>query len=284
MQSRWVIPVLAPCWMVLAPSWTAQPLRAQSPDAESTVDRLTVERVKAPSGSSEISVTVTGRASSRVIGYQFAVGHDPQAAWLVDVQLSDAVGDHGADLVLTTIENEADAPFGAILVALDASAPFGDVLPIDLTEGRELARFVYDVQPAVQPGQSTTLELRHRAFGTPPVAAIFVDEDLNSIRPAIRDGEIRVAPAFLRGDCNHDSLFDVSDPVSLLLYLFRGDATPPCPDSCDANDDGKLNLSDSLLTLNFLFSGGTSPAAPYPETGVDASSDSLPCLGVADSE
>lgn len=229
-------------------------------------------------------MTVTGGASARVVGYQFAVGHDSEAAELIDVQIGDAVAEHGADLVLTSIENESDAPFGAILVALDGNAPFGDVLPLDLSEEIGLARFVYRLNPEVELGEATTLELRHRVYGVPPVAAIFVDEALNSIQPEIRSGEIRVSPEFLRGDCNHDGLFDVSDAVSLLLHLFQGAVAPPCLDGCDANDDGELNVTDALVVLNSLFAGGVTPAAPYPRVGVDSSTDGLPCLEIADSD
>lgn len=229
-------------------------------------------------------MNVTGGASARVVGYQFAIGHDPDAAVLIDVQVSDAVADHGADLVLKSIENDAEMPYGAILVALDASPPFGDVLPLDLSEETELARFVYQLKPEVALGEATALELRHRTFGVPRVPAIFVDESLNSIQPETQDGEIRVLPVFLRGDCNHDGLLDVSDPVSLLLHLFGGGVTPPCVDGCDANDDGELNLTDALVVLNFLFDGGAAPRAPYPRVGIDPSLDRLSCLEVADSE
>ena len=259
-------------------------LCARSSGAESSVNHMAVDRVKTPPGANEITVNVTGGASARVVGYQFAVGHDPDAAVLIDVQISDAVAEHGADFVLTRIENGTDKPYGAILVALDASPPFGDVLPLDLSEATELARFVYQLEPEVGLGEATALELRHRTFGVPLVPAIFVDEDLKSIRPETLDGEIRVLPVFLRGDCNRDGLLDVSDSVALLLHLFRGGVTPPCSDGCDANDDGELNLTDALVVLSFLFAGGATPAAPYPQVGVDSSPDRLSCLEVADSD
>ena len=93
---------------------------------------------------------------------------------------------------------------------------------------------------------------------------------------------------FLRGDCNHDGLLDVSDSISLLLHLFGGGlfgggANPPCIDGCDANDDGELNLTDALVGLDFLFDDGSAPSAPYPEVGIDPSLDQLSCLEVTDS-
>ena len=244
---------------------------------------MAVARVKVPPGTSEARVAVSGSASSPVLGYHFAIGHDRDAVSLVDVKVSELVAEHGADFVLTNIDNDAEQPFGAILVALDGRPPFGDVLPIDLSEAVELATFTYELQPGVQPGQATDLQLRHRVFGIPPVAAIFVDEDLNSIRPEVHDGEIRVVSTdFIRGDCSHDGFLDITDAVNLLLYLFQGTVVPPCLDSCDANDDGELNLTDSLATLTFLFSGGVAPPAPYPNEGVDPTPDPLTCLEVPD--
>ena len=271
LHQQWAILVFALC------------LCARSPGAESSRNRLAVDRVKTPPGAEDITVTVTGVASARVVGYQFAIGHHIDTAVLIEVQVSDAVADHGAEFVLTRMFNEADTPYGTILVVLDYNDPFGDVLPLDLSEEIELARFVYQINPELAPGETTTLELRHRTFGVPPVPAIFVDESLNSIQPETQDGEIRVLPMFLRGDCNHDGLLDVSDPISLLLHLFGGGATPPCIDGCDADDDGELNLTDALVALNFLFGGGAAPGAPYPQVGVDPSIDRLSCLEVTDS-
>ena len=261
-------------------------LCARTPGAEpsdSSESLLAVDRVKTPPGVEEITVNVTGGSSARVVGYQFAVGHDPDAAVLIDVQVSDAVANHGAEFVAARIDNDAEAPYGTILVALDFRFPFGDVLPLDLSEETALAHFVYQLGPDLAPGEAIALELRHRVFGVPRIAAVFVDEALNSIHPDMQDGEIRVLPMFLRGDCNHDGLLDVSDSISLLLHLFGGGANPPCIDGCDANDDGELNLTDALVGLNFLFDGGSAPSAPYPEVGIDPSLDQLSCLEVTDS-
>ena len=54
------------------------------------------------------------------------------------------------------------------------------------------------------------------------------------------------------GKANHDSLFDISDPIYLLSYLFLG-GPRPCSNSADANNDGNLDLSDAIFLLELLF-------------------------------
>ena len=83
-----------------------------------------------------------------------------------------------------------------------------------------------------------------------------------------------------RGDANDDGTIDLSDAVFVLGFLFRGSATPPCPDAADANDDGTIDISDPIAILTSLFVEGSSLAPPYPRIDVDPTTDSLgPCHG-----
>jgi hypothetical protein len=82
---------------------------------------------------------------------------------------------------------------------------------------------------------------------------------------------------FRRGDANGDGRVDVSDPISILGYLFSGDAALPCSDAADANDTGIVDLSDAVYTLVFLFQGGREPPSPFTACGEDATSDALAC-------
>ena len=81
---------------------------------------------------------------------------------------------------------------------------------------------------------------------------------------------------FRRGDTNTDGAVNISDPVHLLEYLFRGGIRPRCLDSADANDDGALNVDDALLLIGFLFQSGSPPPAPIT-CGPDATADDLGC-------
>ena len=81
---------------------------------------------------------------------------------------------------------------------------------------------------------------------------------------------------FVRGDANGDGSVNLSDPITILGYLFLGGALD-CLDAGDADDDGKLSITDAIVLLNHLFRGGLPPASPYPELGSDSTADGLDC-------
>ena len=83
---------------------------------------------------------------------------------------------------------------------------------------------------------------------------------------------------FLRGDSNGDGSFDVSDPVSTLIFLFQSLSTPPCKDALDSNDDGSVNLTDPIYSIHSLLLSGEPPPAPFPTSGRDPTPDDLRCL------
>jgi len=62
----------------------------------------------------------------------------------------------------------------------------------------------------------------------------------------------------MRGDVNSDDSINLTDAVTILNSLFKGECFP-CPDSGDVNDDGALNLTDAIYLLHYLFSGGSPP-------------------------
>jgi len=83
--------------------------------------------------------------------------------------------------------------------------------------------------------------------------------------------------AFVRGDANADGKVDISDGVTVLLYLFAGQGPLPCDDSSDANDDGKIDISDAVRILLFLFSGPSPLPDPALACGFDPTEDDLGC-------
>ncbi len=115
--------------------------------------------------------------------------------------------------------------------------------------------------------------------GTPNYDAICAGFALHGIDcPAIT-----LPPAgveFIRGDCNRDGSFDVSDPVYGLAVQFLG-GIPLCDDACDANDDGASDISDSVYALGFLFIAGPPPELPFPQCGLDPTADAASCLPAA---
>jgi hypothetical protein len=154
----------------------------------------------------------------------------------------------------------------------DPSFPAGDDVP--------LASLVVDVSASAAPGASLPLRLADEA-GEPPVQLAFVKAgETARIRPGVVDGRIILdaGRAFLRGDATDDNALNITDPILLLNYLFRGDRPSPCPDAADANDDGDLDLSDAVRVLIFLFQANASPLPqPYPDKGPDPTPDGLGC-------
>ncbi len=86
-------------------------------------------------------------------------------------------------------------------------------------------------------------------------------------------------PGFVRAECNLDGLYDISDGVFLLIYLFLMGGPLGCDDACDGNDDGLLDIADPLFIFTNLFVSGPNPAAPFPACGTDPTADALDCDG-----
>ena len=83
---------------------------------------------------------------------------------------------------------------------------------------------------------------------------------------------------FDRGDANGDGATDISDGVTILLFLFGGhNDILPCDDAADVDDTGDLTLTDAVVLLNYLLQGGTPPSAPFGDCGTDPTDDALDC-------
>ena len=89
---------------------------------------------------------------------------------------------------------------------------------------------------------------------------------------------VRVPQPFLRGDFNRDDVFDLSDTVAVLGFLFLGTQASDCLDAADIDDDGILQISDAIYGLTHLFSGGPAPAEPFETAGEDPTLDTLSCF------
>ncbi len=98
------------------------------------------------------------------------------------------------------------------------------------------------------------------------------------VQPCEGGGEV---VSFRRGDVNVDGGTDVSDPVSILGFLFQGTGDLPCHKSADVNDDGDVDISDAIGLLGHLFLGASAPPPPFRECGKDATADDLTCEAFA---
>lgn len=95
-------------------------------------------------------------------------------------------------------------------------------------------------------------------------------------------GNLIDAPAtwndhFVRGDANLEGVVDIADVTLVLSAIFEG-VPLGCLDAADANDDGSLDISDPVSLLQYLFGGGSPPPPPFPAPGADDSADPLSCL------
>ncbi len=85
---------------------------------------------------------------------------------------------------------------------------------------------------------------------------------------------VTAQPSFIRGDANGDGRVDISDVVTILLYLYRGQKVPSL-DPCDVDDNGWIDVTDALRLVSHLFKGGPPPVPPYPNPGADPTPDGL---------
>ena len=88
---------------------------------------------------------------------------------------------------------------------------------------------------------------------------------------------------FRRGHADPEASLDISDAISILRFLFSGDAEIDCLDAADADDSGEVDITDPIWVLDHLFLGGNAPPAPGPsECGLDPTVDILGCAAPAD--
>ena len=86
-----------------------------------------------------------------------------------------------------------------------------------------------------------------------------------------------LAVKFRRGEATADGSLDLSDPISILSYLFLGSAAPSCLKSADVDDNGSVEITDAVSLLYFLFLGGDRPPPPFDACGADPTADALTC-------
>ncbi len=171
------------------------------------------------------------------------------AAWLADVGHIDS----GAAWLY---ERSAAATWTEVLHVAASVASVGDQLGKSLALGD-------GILVAGAPGRDSG--------GAPNSGATYVFE-----RPRF--------DAFRRSDCDGNGRFDIADPVAILWSLFVGTTPPPpCLAACDVTDDGTLDISDAVRLLDIQFGGMSSapPPAPFPDCGLDPTTDSLGCAEYA---
>jgi len=93
-------------------------------------------------------------------------------------------------------------------------------------------------------------------------------------------GSAPSTPRFRRGDSNQDGRPDVSDVIDALLVLFAG-GTTNCVAALDTDGSGVVDLTDPVALANYLFRGGNAPPEPFAACGRDAGAVDLGCESFA---
>ena len=88
---------------------------------------------------------------------------------------------------------------------------------------------------------------------------------------------ISVGSGFHRGDGNLDGSIDISDAIFILSELFASGRAACCKDSLDSNDSGGLDVADAVYLLGYLYATHIPPPAPFPQPGIDQTTDPLDC-------
>jgi hypothetical protein len=71
-----------------------------------------------------------------------------------------------------------------------------------------------------------------------------------------------VIPHFLRGDWDGSGIFDITDPLNTLNFLFLGAFPTTCDEAGDFDNSGVHDISDALTGLGHLFLGSFEPPPP----------------------
>lgn len=183
--------------------------------------------------------------------------------------------------------------YRATVENLSPGASTGVVLTLTLPEGVEISP---DTSPCPVEGRLMTCALGNLEAGATAVITVVVfpekdgtlecsaevageefDSDPANNHATVSTAVGPGAEGFIRGHCNQDDDFDISDSIVIITYLFAGGQKPHCMDACDANDDGGLNIIDPITMILFLFLDGPALPFPFPGCGLDPTADDLDC-------
>ena len=84
---------------------------------------------------------------------------------------------------------------------------------------------------------------------------------------------------FSRGDADNDGEALMADAVYILKHLYVPESPhPQCLDTGDADDDGEILMADVMYLLKHLYVPEMpAPPPPFPDCGMDPTSDQLDC-------
>ena len=124
------------------------------------------------------------------------------------------------------------------------NAPDGAILPLELKNVGSVERVYLNL-----------IGINNESTDGPRIPIVTEVEPLVITQSVLN---IRSTENTILGDANLDSIFDISDPVTVIAYMLQGGVKPACPAAADYNTDGKLDIADAISMLMALFLGGSS--------------------------
>ncbi|MEC9476954.1 MAG: hypothetical protein VX764_07960 [Planctomycetota bacterium] len=218
-------------------------------------------------------------------GVQLAVCYDDlvlvDGSFTIEGTIADELG---AEFVNYQIDNDDNDGDGRELIAgilMDALPPFENQQLPTTVEPLMIACVQAEVDGGAICGDTFSIDFCDGINGNGVVPinniAVINYQSISDFTLIGATYEIVPVPAFLRGDCNTDTLVDLADAATVIATQFQGYEVG-CLDACDSNDDSIINLADSVYLLNFLFLFGPTMPDPGPYVpGPDPTADDLDC-------
>lgn len=235
-------------------------------DACETLLELTrAVEVFATCGRAEVEVFLSSPCP--VSALSFGVVHDPEVLHAVKVVPASVWGGAAPAFLATSLEPTGCGSGLTVAMVGSLENPLSRTIPPGAS--RSIATLIYEPAVGVEPGSRSALRLADCLIpveGAPPTAISFTCGS-TTVKPALAfEGSVTVVEGGncrRRGLCNADEVYDISDPVSLLTFLFSGGTAPPCPSACNCTSDESLDISDAICFLNHLFLGGSAPSPAF---------------------
>lgn len=239
-------------------------------DACETLLDLGADQTLSACGIAKVDVLLTSPCAVEALS--FGVAHDPgvvvaTAFEPLPVWTGFAPGYLAVDLEAAALDAGCQGGARGITVAMVGATADPRSRTIPVGSGRSIGRILYAPTAESRPEDSTRLAFVSclaAAGGSEPTSVTLTCNGQSHL-PAMG------APVTLqliegncrrRGLCNADEVYDISDAVALLGFLFSGTETPPCLAACDCDGDGALLITDGICFLDHLFQGGLPPRPP----------------------
>ncbi len=203
-------------------------------------------------------------------GFTLSVFADPKRIWLERFSFDDsAVSEFGPDLTYNYNHWLAEG-YLAAAVFMDYTEPFfGKVFPTS-RDTVHASNLELSISPEAEPGDVLRIEFETTPGldALRPAIPIEYSVEGRSVTPIFgkRGVTIKVLPRerlFIRGDANRDLIVNISDVIHSLRFLFLAERVS-CLTPLDTNADGRVNLTDPISLIDFLFRRGPRPELPFP--------------------